>query len=131
MEDLDQSNHALAIFEMSGIYLDPTELKKKGGKSKADAGPTHDEDKVRDAHKILAAQPREVVTNERHEELVQSIFEGLARLRDNINADFEGEDLARYTSLVDQLCVAIIVLAKCDIMSDAADSMKEGQEEYV
>jgi hypothetical protein len=129
MENLDQSNHALAISEMSGIDLDPTELKKKG-KSKFDTGPSYDEDKVRDAHKIMTSHPREVITKKHHEELVQSIFEGLARLRDNINADSRGEELECYIGLIDQLYVAILVLAKCDLVLDAADGKEEGQEEY-
>jgi hypothetical protein len=127
MEDLDQSNHALAISEMSDIYLDPAELEKMR-KSKADAGPTNSEEKVRDAHKILAAQPRVVVTKEHHEELVQSIFEDLARLRNNIHADFQCDELERYMSLIDQLCVAVLVLAKSDLMVEAADGKEEGQE---
>jgi hypothetical protein len=128
MEDLDQSNHALAISEMSDIYLDPAAEIKKKGKSKVDAGTTHDEDKVRDAHKILAAQPRVVVTKKHHEELIQSIFEGLAHLRNNINADFEGDQLECYMGLIDQLCVAVLVLAKCDLMVEAADGKEERQE---
>jgi hypothetical protein len=117
MDDLDQSNHALAISEMTDIYLDPTELKKKG-KSKADTGPIHNEDKVedkvRDAHNLLAAKPRLVVTKKHHEETVQSIF--------------EGDELDRYMGLIDQLCVAVLVLAKSDLMVEATDGKEEGQE---
>jgi hypothetical protein len=121
MEDLDQSNHALAISEMSDIYLDPAAEIKKEGKSKVDAGTTHDEDKVRDAHKILAAQPRVVVTKKHHEELVQSIFESLARLRNHTHEDFEGDQLGCYMGLIDQLCVTVLML-------EATDSKEEGQE---
>jgi hypothetical protein len=132
MDDLDQSNHALAISEMSGIYLDPAAELKKKDKSKADAGPAHDEDKVedkvRDAHDLLAAQPRVVITKKHHEELVQSIFEGLARLRNHIHEDFEGDELDGYMGLIDQLCVAVLVLAKSDLMVEAAGGKEEDQE---
>jgi hypothetical protein len=101
MEDLDQSNHALAISEMSDIYLDPTEIKKKNkSMNKADTGPTHDDNKATDAQEMLAAQPRKIVSKEYHEKLVKSIFEGMASLRDNIKADFEGDEHARYMGLL-------------------------------
>jgi ABC-type Zn2+ transport system substrate-binding protein/surface adhesin len=100
MEDLDQSNHALDISEMSNVYLDPTEIKKKKSKSKADTGPTHNHNKVTDVHKMLAAQSRKTVSKEYHEKLVKSIYESLSRLRDNIDADFEGGELEHCMSLV-------------------------------
>jgi hypothetical protein len=127
MEDLDQSNHALDISEMSDIYLDPTEIKKKN-KSKVDAGPTQDEHKATDAQEMLAAQPRKIVSKEYHQKLVKAIFEGMARLRDNINIDFEGDERDRYMGLVGQLSLLIHELAGCDLKSEAAVGEKEGQE---
>jgi hypothetical protein len=123
MEDLDQSNHALAISEMSDIYLDPTEIKKKNK-----AGPTHDDNKATEAQEMLAAQSRKTVSKEYHEKLVKSIFEGMARLRDNINIDFEGDERVRYMGLVGQLSLLIHELAGCDLKSEAAVGEKKGQE---
>jgi hypothetical protein len=88
MEDLDQSNHALDISEMSNIYLDPSEIKKKNKReNKADAGTSPNDNKVTNAPEMLAAQPRKTVSKEYHEKLVKAISEGMARLRDNIKAD--------------------------------------------
>jgi hypothetical protein len=127
MEDLDQSNHALDISEMSNIYIDPTEIRKKN-KSKADAGPTHDDNKATDAREMLAARPRKTASKEYHEQLVKSISEGMARLRDNINVDFKGDVLERYMSLVGQLSLLIRELAGCDLKSETAVGEKEVQE---
>jgi hypothetical protein len=127
MEDLDQSNHALDISEMSNIHLDPTEIKKKDkNKSKANAGPTHHDNKV--TRKMMAAQPRKTVSKEYHEKVVESIYEGLSRLRDIIDAEFEGDELERYMGLVDQLSLVIHELAGCDLKSEAAAGKEEGKE---
>jgi hypothetical protein len=127
MEDLDQSNHALDISEMSNIHLDPTEIKKKN-KSKADTGPTHDDNKVTNAHKLLITQRRKTVSKEYHEKVVESIYEGLSRLRDIIDAEFEGDELEHHMGLVDQLSLLIHELAGCDLNQETAVGKEEGRE---
>jgi hypothetical protein len=129
MEDLDQSNHALDISEMSNIYLDPSEIKKKNKReNKADAGTTPNDNKVTNAPEMLAAQPRKTVSKEYHEKLVKAISEGMARLRDNIKADFEGDERTRYMGLVGQVSLLIHELAGCDLNQETAVSEEEGQE---
>jgi hypothetical protein len=129
MEDLDQSNHALDISEMSNICLDPTEIKKKNkNKSKADTGPTYDDNKVANAHKMLTTQRRKAVSKGYHEKLVKSIFEGMARLRENIKTDFEADERDRYMGLFGQLSLLILELAGCDLKSEAAAGKEEGKE---
>jgi hypothetical protein len=128
MEDLDQSNHALDISETSNIHLDPTEIKKKNNKSKADTGPTYNDNEVKDAHKMLITQRRKTVSKEYHEKPVKSVFDGLSRLRDNIDADFEGDEHVRYMGLVGQLSLLIWELAGSDLSQGTAVGEKEGQE---
>jgi hypothetical protein len=129
MEDLNQSNHALDISEMSGIYLDPDELKKEI-KSKAKTGAINDDNKGEDALKNLAAQPRKPVNKEHHEKLVKSIFEGLSRLRENINAVFEGDELDIHMKGMAQLSLLILELARCDLVSETAVGKEHEEEEY-
>lgn len=129
MEDLDQSNHALDISEMSGIYLDPDELKKKS-KSKAKTGTIDDDNKAEDVLENFAALPRKPVNKEHHEKLVKSIFEGLSRLRENINAAFEGDELELHMKGVAQLSVLILELARCDLVSETAVGKEHEEGEY-
>ena len=129
MEDLNQSNHALDISEMSGIYLDPDELKKKG-KTKAKTGPIDDDNKACAALENLAAQPRKSINKEDHEKLVKSIFEGLSRLRENINAVLESDELDLHVKGMAQLSLLILELAKCDLMSETAVGKEREEEEY-
>ena len=129
MEDLEQSSHALDISEMSGIYIDPSELKKEKKKNKAKPGATNNDNKVGDIREFLAAQHRKSVNKEYHEKLVKSIFEDLSRLRNNIIADFEGDELERYMDLLGKLSLLILELARCDLMPETAVG-KAHEEEY-
>lgn len=114
MEDLNQSNHALDISEMSGIHLDPAELKKQS-KKKSKPGTTDDDNQVKDVYEKLAAQPRKSVTKEQHEGLTKAILKDLSRLRGYVNEDFKGDKLDRYKDLVGQLTLLIAELAKSDL----------------
>jgi hypothetical protein len=129
MEDLNQSNHALDISEMSGIYLDSDELNKKG-KTKIKSGAIDDDSKAEDALKNLAAQPRKSVNKEDHKKLVKAIFEGLSRLRENINAVFEGDELDFHMKGMAQLSLLILELARCNLVSETAIGKEHEEEEY-
>ena len=129
MEDLDQPNHALDISEMSGIILDPAELKKQG-KKKAELSTTIDDDQVNHLYETLMRQPRQSVTKQRHKGVVKAILKDLTRLHGYINADFEGDELTRYMDVLKRLSMLIFELVKSDLKVETADDKEEvGAEE--
>jgi len=129
MEDLDQSNHALDISEMSGIILDPAELKKQS-KKKAEPGTTIDDDKANHLYETLMRQTRQSVTKQRHKGVVKAILKDLTRLHGYITADFEGDELTRYMDVLKRLSLPIFELVKSDLKVETADDKEEvGAEE--
>lgn len=128
MEDLDQSNHALDISEMSGIILDPTELKKQG-KKKAEPGTIND-DQINHLYETLMRQSRQSVSKQRHKGFVKAVLKDSTRLHGYINADFEGDELTRYMDVLKRLSMLIFELVKSDLKAETADGKEgEGPEE--
>jgi len=124
MEDLDQSNHVLDISEMSGIHLDPTELKKQS-KKKAEPGTTIVNDQANHAYETLMRQSRQSITKQRHKGVVKAILKDLTRLQGYINADFEGDEVTRYMDVLKQLSMLVFELVKSDLKVETADDKEE------